>query len=284
MENKIKDRNNVDYNNKESRINLFLYNTYIGRIILKVLVLPIISKIVGVYQSTFLSTLSIKSFIKKNNINMDDYEDKKYKSFNDFFARKIKENRRVINYDKNALISPCDSKLSVYKIDDDNVFRIKNSYYTVNDLVNTDLKDKYKNGYALVFRLCVDDYHRYSYIDDGVQSTNNHIKGFLHTVIPIAVDNINVFSQNEREWTILHTKNFGDVIEIEVGALMVGKIVNLKESNKFKRGEEKGYFKFGASTIVLLINDVKIDDDILENSKNGIETIVKLGEKIGNKQ
>ena len=284
MENKIKDRNNACYSNKESKINVFLYNTYIGRIILKVLVLPIISKIVGVYQSSPLSILSIKSFIKKNNINMDDYEDKKYKSFNDFFARKIKENKRVINDDEKALISPCDSKLSVYNINDDNVFRIKNSYYTVNDLVNTDLKDKYKNGYALVFRLCVDDYHRYSYIDDGTQKTNNHIKGFLHTVRPIAVENINVFSQNEREWTTLHTKNFGDVIEIEVGALMVGKIVNLKENNKFKRGDEKGYFKFGASTIVLLINDVKIDDDILENSKNGIETIVKLGEKIGNKQ
>ena len=149
MENKIKDRNNACYSNKESKINVFLYNTYIGRIILKVLVIPIISKIVGVYQSTFLSTLSIKSFIKKNNINMDAYENKKYKSFNDFFARKIKDNKRKIDYDKNSLISPCDSKLSVYKIDDDNVFRIKNSYYTVNDLVNNDLKDKYKNGYWL---------------------------------------------------------------------------------------------------------------------------------------
>ena len=139
------------------------------------------------------------------------------------------------------------------------------------------------NAYALVFRLCVDDYHRYSYIDSGYQEENNHIKGVLHTVRPIATNNLNVFTQNEREWVVLHTKNFGDVIEIEVGALMVGKIVNEHSNYEFRKGEEKGYFKFGASTIILIINNIDIDDDILLNSANDIETIVKLGEKIGRK-
>ena len=135
----------------------------------------------------------------------------------------------------------------------------------------------------MIFRLCVDDYHRYSYFDSGKQEGNHHINGVLHTVRPIALSEEKVFSQNDREWTILHTDNFGDVTQIEVGAMMVGKIVNHRCCNSFIRGEEKGYFKFGGSTIVLLINNIKIDDDILENSSSGIETIVKLGEKIGEK-
>ena len=67
----------------------------------------------------------------------------------------------------------------------------------------------------------------------------------------------------------------------EVGAMMVGKIINEKTSGKFKRGEEKGYFKFGGSTIILLVNNVSIDKDILENTNENIETVVKMGEVIG---
>ena len=174
-------------------------------------------------------------------------------------------------------------RIDVYKLTKNLVFNIKNSKYTLNDLIDSNIKLDMDNAYALVFRLCVDDYHRYSYIDSGYQEENNHIKGVLHTVRPIATNNLNVFTQNEREWTILHTETFGDVIEIEVGALMVGKIVNEHSNYEFIKGEEKGYFKFGASTIILIINNVNIDEDILFNSANDIETIVKLGEKIGRK-
>ena len=101
--------------------------------------------------------------------------------------------------------------------------------------------------------------------------------------------NVNVkFSlslENEisKDETQEETKNVGDIVEIEVGSLMVGKIIN-HDIKKFARGNEKGYFKFGGSTIVLLVNDIEIDEDILENSKNDLETVVKLGEKIGRKK
>ena len=62
---------------------------------------------------------------------------------------------------------------------------------------------------------------------------------------------------------------------------MIGKIVNL-EKNRFAKGEEKGHFEFGGSTVIVLINqDVELNEKILENSKNEIETIVKLGQHIG---
>lgn len=283
MEYKVKDRLNNQIIIKESKINVFLYNTKIGRVLLKLIVLPFISKIVGVYQDSVLSKKMIPKFIKNNHINMNDYEKMEYKSFNDFFTRKIKRDKRPIDQDIYNLISPCDAKLKVYKLNKDNVFSIKNSKYTLNELIDDDSNINFDNGYALVFRLCVDDYHRYSYIDSGYQNGNNYIKGVLHTIRPIATNNLNIFTQNERCYTILHTKNFGDVYQIEVGALMVGKIINEHENYEFYKGEEKGYFKFGASTIILLIDNISIDKDILNNSANDIETIVKLGEKIGRK-
>lgn len=279
MEYKIKTRDNQEYIIKEDKINIFLYNTILGRIILKIIISPFISKIVGVFQNSRVSTIFIKKFIKKNNINIEEYQNKKYTSFNDFFTRKIKKAKRHIDKRPEVLISPCDGKLMVYKLNEENTFKVKQSYYQINELIGQDTTG-YENGYALIFRLCVDDYHRYIFVDEGTREKTTTIKGKLHTVRPIAINKYKVFSQNERTITKLHTTNFKDIIQIEVGALMVGKIIN-NNKIKFKRGEEKGYFKFGASTIILLINNIKIDEDILKNSKNNIETIVKLGEKIG---
>lgn len=279
---KNRTNNNIEYN-EEDKINLFLYQTKLGRILLKLIYIPIISKISGLYFNLKISKLSIKKFIKKNNINMDEYEQKEYHNFNDFFTRNIIPEKRPINKDKNVLISPCDAKLTCYKISENNGFKIKNSIYTIEDLLQTKEYNQYKNGYVLIFRLAVDDYHHYCYIDDGTSDDIHRIKGKLHTVRPIALENYPVFVQNERTWQTLHTKHFNDIIQIEVGALMVGKIINLNKT-KYQKGEEKGYFKFGASTIILLVNDINIDKDILNNTKNKIETIVKMGEQIGIKK
>lgn len=262
----------------------FIYNTYLGRIILKVAINPVISKIYGFYNDTFLSKYKIKKFIKDNKINMDDYEKKEYKNFNEFFIRKIKKERRKIDKDKNSFISPADSKLSVYKITKDLKLTIKNSTYALNELVNNEISlDEYKNGLCLVFRLSVDNYHRYCFVDDGSVKKNNSIKGKLHTVTSISKD-YKIYKVNHREYTLLNTKNFDNVLYIEVGALMVGKIIN-KDIKNFKKGEEKGFFKLGGSTIVLLVkeNTIKLDEDILKNSNKDIETIVQYGEKIAKK-
>ena len=96
----------------------------------------------------------------------------------------------------------------------------------------------------------------------------------------IAQKKYKVFHENTREITFLNCAELGDVCYIEVGAMMIGKIVNL-DKKKFKRGEEKGHFEFGGSTVIMLINkDVELNEKILENSKKDIETIVKLGQKI----
>ena len=129
----------------------------------------------------------------------------------------------------------------------------------------------------------MDDYHRYCYIDNGTKTDNTFIAGELHTVNPIALERYNIYKRNCREYTVLHTENFGDVVQIEVGAMMVGRIVNNHGEASFVRGEEKGRFEFGGSTIVMLFgrDSISVDHDILCNSAEGIETVVKLGEKIG---
>ena len=283
---KIKHRNSDKIEEVKSTKTLsFFYNTLIGRILLKICTMKFISDIAGIYMNSRLSKYKIKKFIKDNKIKITDYEKTNYNSFNEFFTRKIISIKRPINMTKTAFISPCDSKLSVYTISDDLTLYIKDSYYTIGTIIDKKILKEYKEGYALVFRLSPTDYHRYCYIDSGYQEKNNKIKGILHTVQPIALKRYNFYKTNTREWTILHTNNFDEVVHIEIGAMAIGKIKNEHENYIFKKGEEKGYFEFGGSTIVLLVKKgiINIDEDILENSKNNIETYVKYGEKIGKK-
>ncbi len=283
---KIKDRNG-NYLERKRKVTgaKILYTFLIGRIALKVLIRPTVSKMGAVYMDSPLSKVWNKGFIKKNKINLEEYEEKKYRSYNDLFIRRIKKEYRPINDSPDILISPCDSKLLVYPINNESSLKIKDSVYTVSDLVGGKKLKKYRNGIALVFRLEVNDYHHYCYIDNGTKDENVYIKGVLHTVQPVS-SKYKVYKRNAREYTILHTENFGDIVQIEVGAMMVGRIVNHHGVYKFLKGEEKGYFEFGGSTIVLLLKKgvVKLDSDILENSMRDIETVVKMGEKIGKKR
>lgn len=261
----------------------FFYRTFLGRLLLKIVISKPISDLGGLYMNSRFSKIKINRFIDKNDINTFEYDDKKYKSYNDFFTRKVISCKRPIMSNKNALISPCDGKVLAYTINDDLTLKIKDSYYSIDTLVNESIMEEYKGGSALVFRLSTDNYHRYCYIDSGTKGKNYHIKGVFHTVQPISLKNYNFFKTNSREYTILNTNNFDKVIQVEVGALMVGRIKNNHEEYEYKKGEEKGYFEFGGSTIVLLFKKgvITLDNDIIENSKENIETIVKYGEKIG---
>lgn len=282
----IKNRNGelISTNEAQDKCLGFLYGNFFGRLILKLLVCRFVSKLVGVFMNSRLSVGMINGFVEKNNIDMTQYECKKWRSYNEFFTRKIAEGKREIDYNSDSFISPCDSKLSAYKIDKDSVFYIKNSAYTVSDLLaGAKIAEEYEGGYCLIFRLCVDDYHRYCYFDSGKKTMNIFVKGKLHTVNPIVLDYCNIYSRNCREYTVMETENFGKVVQVEVGAMCVGKIKNCHEEHSFNRGEEKGMFEFGGSTVVLLLKKdaVNIDSDILSNTAEGIETVVKMGEKIG---
>lgn len=260
-----------------------LYNTRTGSYVLKVITRPGFSrKCAGLLDSRY-SKLYIRRFIKRNEIDMSEYEPARYRSFNDFFIRKIKPDARPIDMDARALISPCDSSLSVYNITGENVFAVKGAKYTVRTLLqNSELAEKYRGGLCLVFRLMPVNYHRYIYPDRGVKNGNTFIQGKLHTVREVA-QKYSVFVTNSREYTTLSTENFGDVLFMEVGALMVGRIVNHHQEHAFERGDEKGYFEYGGSTIIMLLEKGRavLDEKFMRTIDTGHEVSVQVGQRIG---
>lgn len=283
MKIKLRDGREIPTENGQAKALRFLYGNAFGRFILKMLICRPVSKTVGWFLCRGVSRIFIKPFIKNNNIDMSEYADEKYKNYNQFFARHIKKDARPVDMDKSHLISPADSKLSVVSINKDCRLLVKDTPYTVEDILqNESLAKKYEGGYALIFRLSVEDYHRYYYAVEGQKTDNTFIKGRLHTVMPIANDHFPIYKQNCREYCTISNDIFGDVTVMEVGALLVGRIVNLHQSKYVLRGEEKGYFQFGGSTVVMFIqkNKIKLDDDIVKNNADGFETVVKFGEKI----
>ena len=257
----------------------FLYNTKRGRFLLKYIVAkPFFSKLRGLYQRSIFSKKDIKPFIEKYNVDMQGFNIKEYRTFNDFFKRK---KGLIIEGSKDILISPADAKLFIYDITDDLRFDVKKSNYSLSEITGDAwLSKQFKGGKCLVFRLCVSDYHRYINIDTGELKEVTRIEGELHTVRPISED-YRVFSRNTRVVSVLDLDNLGKVVQIEVGALLIGCIRN-NNQKYFIKGEEKGYFEFGGSTIILLLKDnVKIDEDIIEQINQGREVKVSIGERIG---
>lgn len=263
----------------------FLYNTAVGRILLRPLICKPISSIAGWFMDRRVSAWFVKGFIKSNSIDMSDYEERKFRSFNDFFTRGLKENARPVADGEADFVSPADARLSVYDITPERYFTVKGVDYQISDLLqNDELAQKFDGGKCLIFRLAVDNYHRYGWCADGTALKAVHIKGKYHTVQPIAMRRHPIFRENVREYTIVETEKFGTVVQMEVGALMVGRIVNNEVNGCIaKKGAEKGKFEFGGSTVVVLIekDKVQLDEEFIQNTKNDLETNVKYGEKIG---
>ena len=286
MEAKDRAGNIVSGNEGQEKVIRALYESAFGRGTLKVLTAPVVSRIGGRFLDSAVSKVLIGPFVKKSGISLEAYEDEEYESYNQFFTRRMKEGEREFIQLPEILTAPCDSKLSVEEITETGAFSIKDTAYTMESLLRSKaLAKKYMGGVLLIFRLTVDDYHHYAYIDDGEKTKNYRISGVLHTVNPIAGEKYPIYKENSREFSVLKSRNFGRVLMMEVGALMVGRIVNHHEEHCVKRGMEKGFFEFGGSTVILAFEKgrVEIDADIVKNTKEGFETVVKQGERIGRK-
>ncbi len=259
----------------------FLYKTVPGRACLKVLTRPGLSRAVGRFLDKSASRVLIRPFVRGNGIDLSEFESDDFRCFNDCFCRKIKPGRRVVDMDETALISPCDGLLSVYPVTQGTILPVKQSAYTLSALLGGDpAAGDYDGGTALVFRLCVDNYHRYCYVDSGAKSSTVRLPGVLHTVRPIALEREPVFVENAREYTFIDSKRFGRLVQMEVGALLVGRIENhLPGPGEVLRGQEKGTFLYGGSTIIVLLRPGAALLDPLFTG--GGETPVKYGQRIG---
>ena len=257
----------------------FLYGTLPGRLLLKPLTSPCVSDLAGRILDRPVSKVLIPGFIASNHINVDEYQKVSYRSFNDFFCRKIRPQLRPIDPDPDHLIAPCDGLLRVWPISQDLVLPVKQSSYTISSLLqNRPLASRFEGGYCMVFRLCVNHYHRYCFPDDARKSREVRIQGIYHTVRPAALEAVPVFQENTREYCVLRSKHFGTLLQMEVGAMLVGRICNLPSFPCVSRGQEKGFFQYGGSTIILLVQKdmIRIPDSLI----GAQEVPVRMGEMI----
>ena len=262
----------------------FLYGTVPGRILLKGLTARPVSKAAGAFMDSAFSIPLIRPFVKKNGIDLSECETADFRCFNDCFTRKLKPEVRPVDREGNHLISPCDGLLRVWPVQEGLVLPVKESRYSVADLLGPGADPApFQGGQCLVFRLCVHHYHRYCYFDSGRKGENIFLPGRLHTVQPIALRSVPVFTENCREVTRMETDHFGSAVQIEVGAMLVGKIRNHHGAGPMTRGDEKGMFLYGGSTIIVLLpaGSAELDPAILRASAAGEETPVRLGERIG---
>lgn len=246
----------------------------------------------GLYFSSPMSRGKINPFVEALQIDSSESEKDhgEYGSFNEFFSRKLKPGLRPVCQEPGALTSPGDGRLLVFpQIDEDSLSYVKWAPIRLIDLFNSDqaLVERYRGGACAVLRLAPADYHRFHFPVAGKAAESSTVPGLLHSVSPHALEEkIPVFALNKRTICTVETEELGSVLLLEVGALGVGSIVQTYTPGSLVfRGEEKGYFKYGGSTCILFIQAGKIsfDEDLLENSQLGLETIVKMGEKIGSK-
>lgn len=235
----------------------FLYGTFPGRIILKLILRSRIDLLAVQFLRSPWSRPLIRRYARRHNIPLTPEQLRQFHTFRDFFAREKED----FSFDPapGRLISPCDGWLSRYPIHPDCSFSIKGFSYRLEDLLqDKDLGQRYHGGDCLIFRLEASDHHHYCYIDDGFQGKNNRIPGQLHSVQDAACARYPVYTLNRRMWTLLATEHFGPVVQTEVGALVVGGIVPHREGGRFRKGEEMGRFELAGSTIVQLFEKGRI--------------------------
>ncbi len=243
-----------------------------------------LSRLLGLYFDSSLSKKQIKNTITDLNIDASEFElpVAQFKSFNDFFTRHLKKESRPFKDDKTTISSPADGRLLVYPDASINsIISIKGMQDSVQNFIGKDIEGFDRCSVAVI-RLCPSDYHRYHFPCDGTVLESGKIRGLYHSVNPVALDSVeNVFCRNKREFTLCENHECKFIIS-EVGAFGVAGIVQTYDADRFKKMDEKGYFKFGGSTVVLIFpqKSITFSEDLIKHSKNGIETLIHVGDTI----
>lgn len=264
---------------------VWLYNNPVGEATMFSLVKrKFVSDWYGKMMDSPSSVEKIKPFIEEYKIDLSIAQKQEFNSFNDFFTRKLKQDSRPIDTTYNVVVSPADGKILAYDDISNTDFIVKGVRFNVTSFLdNVDLASKYIDGSLMIIRLAPYDYHRFHFPVSGNITATKKIEGDLYSVNPIALREMaEIFFLNKREYVSISTPHFGNVIMAEVGATMVGSIIQTNENNIIEKGQEKGYFKFGGSTVVLLFerDRIQIDKDLIKNTANGLETEIKMGERI----
>ncbi|KAL0573319.1 phosphatidylserine decarboxylase [Marasmius crinis-equi] len=239
------------------------------------------------------SAKEIPGFIAFHHLNMDEILDPldSFKNFNEFFYRKLKASARPVDTpdDPYRLVSSADCRMMTFEtVTEATQIWIKGRQFSVSRLLGPAFAgeaDKYNGGALAIFRLAPQDYHRFHTPVDGTIGKMVDIDGEYYTVNPQAIRTaLDVYGENKRKIVPIDSPQFGRVMMVCIGAMMVGSIKTTVEEGQFiKRGDEFGYFAFGGSTIVALFEPGTVvwDDDLLSNARESVETLVRVGMGIG---
>lgn len=251
---------------------------------------PWISKCYGCLMDSPRSKKKIIPFIKEFGLNTEEFEQnpEDFTSFNDFFYRKLKPSARPIDQNPNHVVFPADGRHFGFQdiSSIDGVF-VKGQKFDLPTLLGSKEKaQEYADGSLLLSRLCPTDYHRFHFPVSGTPGPTTMINGPLHSVNPLALRrNIRILFENRRTLTTIKSELFGPVLMLEIGAMCVGSIIQTFVTNRpIAKGDEKGFFRFGGSSTILLFKKgkIKLAEDLVEQSLQNRELYAKMGDFLGN--
>ena len=250
---------------------------------------PFFSAFYGYLQKRAASKKKILPFIKKFDVDSSEFleDTRSFSSFNDFFIRHLKPEARPIASGDDIAVMPADARYYFYQhIEKNTGFIVKGERLNLKELLqDSALAEEFTGGSLLIARLCPSDYHRFHFPCDCIPQETRFINGWLYSVNPLAIKkNVSIFVKNKRTVCELQTKQFGKVLYLEIGATNVGSIhQTYTPFVKQTKGTEKGYFEFGASSLILLFKKdaIQFDADLIEATKEGIEMRCLMGQRMG---
>lgn len=268
----------------------FLYSNPFGKLPLELLIKrKLFSKYYGMMMTQPDSAKKILPFIDDYEINTSEFSDRKdpFRSFDDFFTRKLNVNARPIAASPDKVIFPADGRHLAYEnISEIGGVYIKGQQFNLRGLFkDKGLADHFGNGSLLISRLCPTDYHRFHFPAAGTPSESVRLKGPLYSVNPIALrSKLSVLWTNERQLSLLKTRSIGTIAILEIGATCVGAIHQTYTPDiGAAKGSEKGYFSFGGSCVITIFEkgQIRFAKDILEQTSQYRETFARMGDTLG---
>lgn len=250
---------------------------------------PWLSQFCGYWQRRACTKKQILPFIESYDIDTAEFADTvdSYGSFNDFFIRKLKPNARPIATGDKTAVIPADGRFYFFQdIGHDTSFVVKSQQFNLSKfLKNEALAKQYAGGSMVLGRLCPTDYHRFHFPVSGIPQETHPIPGPLYSVNPWAIrKHLNILWTNKRTYCRMASEQFGEVVLAEIGATTVGTIHQTYQPlQPYRKGDEKGYFSFGGSALVILFrpNTIQFDPDLLQASQQGVEILCLMGQSMG---
>lgn len=267
------------------------YESAAGRLAVEALVKrAFFSRAYGWWAASTRSRSQIPGFVAKYGIDLSEAEDSlsDFRSFNDFFTRRLKPEARPLAPESGAVVFPADGRHLGYQnlSEVDSVYAKGQRFDLPRLLGDPELAERYRNGTAVISRLCPVDYHRFHFCAAGTPGPGKTINGALYSVNPIALRrNLGILLENKRVLTELDTAStLGKILILEIGATNVGSIVQTyTPDTPVSRGAEKGYFAFGGSMTMLIFEPgkVRLENDLVTQTAHGIELFAQMGDRLG---